>query len=122
MRQSARWLTSATERVAGDALMVALAAGYGLALLAWPTSPLIAFGVWWMSNTVAHNVIHRPFFQTRLANRVFAFYLSVALGIPQALWRDQHLAHHAGREPRVKWTPELTLQVAAVLTLWTVMA
>jgi hypothetical protein len=83
---------------------------------------LIAFGVWWMSNTVAHNFIHRRFFEARLANRAFALYLSVTLGIPQALWRERHLAHHAGREPRLQWTPELAIQIAAVLTLWTTMA
>jgi hypothetical protein len=75
-----------------------------------------------MSNTVAHNFIHRPFFQARFANRAFALYLSVALGIPQALWRDRHLAHHAGREPRLRWTPDLAVQATAVLTLWLMMA
>ena len=121
MRQSARWPISATEPAAGDALMVALAAGYGIALLRWPTPILIAFGVWWMSNTVAHNFIHRPFFDGRLSNRAFALYLSVALAVPQALWRERHLAHHAGREPRIRWTAELAIQVAAVLTLWAVL-
>jgi Fatty acid desaturase len=110
------------ETWAGDALMVALAAGYGVALLAWPAVPVIALGVWWTSNTVAHNFIHRPFFDGRAANRAFALYLTLVLGIPQSLWRDRHLAHHAGREPRVRWTGELTLEIAAVLALWTTMA
>jgi len=101
--------------------MVALAGGYGIALVAWPTPVLIAFGVWWISNTVAHNFIHRPFFHGGLANRAFALYLSMALGIPQSLWRERHLAHHAGREPRVRWTPELTIQIAAVLAVWAVL-
>ena len=75
---------------------------------------LVAVGVWWTSNTIAHHFIHRPFFRTRAANHAFALSLSMVLGIPQALWRDRHLAHHAGREPRVQWTPELTIQIAGL--------
>ena len=107
---------------AGDALMVALAAGYGVSLLAWPSALVIALGVWWTSNTIAHNFIHRPFFDTRAANRAFALYLTVVLGIPQSLWRDRHLAHHAGRAPRVRWTTELATEMAAVLALWAAIA
>ena len=106
----------------GDAPMVALAAGYALVLLAWPSALVIALGVWWTSNTIAHNFIHRPFFDTRAANRAFALYLTVVLGIPQSLWRDRHLAHHAGRVPRVRWTSELAVEIAAVLALWTAIA
>src|SRR6185437_17155433 len=91
---------------------------YGVLLLAWPVAPLIAVGVWWTSNTIAHNFIHRPFFRRPAMNRLFALYLSVLLGIPQALWRQRHLAHHAGRRPRLRWTPELAVQVAAVLASW----
>ena len=98
--------------------MMALAVAYGLALAAWPSPALIAAGVWWTSNTIAHNVIHRPFFRSRPANRVFALYLTVVLGIPQALWRDRHLAHHAGVEPRFRMSREVLLQCAAVLALW----
>lgn len=105
-----------------DAVMVALAAAHGLVLAAWATAPVIAIGVWWTSNTIAHNSIHHPFFQRRAANRLFALYLTVLLGIPQSLWRDRHLAHHAGRRPRIRMSTELAVQVAAVLTLWTVMA
>jgi fatty acid desaturase len=49
-------------------------------------------------------------------------YLSVLLGIPQSLWRARHLAHHAGIRPRIRRSPELAIQVAAVLAFWTVMA
>jgi hypothetical protein len=80
-----------------------------------------ALGLWWMSNTVAHFFIHRPFFRRRSANRLFATVLSVALGIPQALWRDRHLAHHAGAAPRVRLSPELILQIAVVGSMWGIM-
>lgn len=80
-----------------------------------------ALGVWWTSNTIAHHVIHRPFFRRRWANRLFASGLSVALGIPQALWRDRHLAHHAGVAPRFRAPAELGLQVVLVVALWGVL-
>jgi fatty acid desaturase len=105
-----------------DALMVALAAAYGIVLAAWPAPPVIALGVWWMSNTIGHAFIHHPFFRGRAANRLFGLYLTALLGIPQALWRERHLAHHAGVPPRVRLSPELIVQVAAVLMVWTAIA
>jgi hypothetical protein len=48
--------------------------------------------------------------------------LSVLLGIPQSLWRDRHLAHHAGIRPRVRWTAQLFTQATLVLALWAAMA
>ena len=48
-----------------DALFVVLAALYGVVLVAAPSIPLIAVGVWWTANTIAHNFIHRPFFAAR---------------------------------------------------------
>jgi Fatty acid desaturase len=105
-----------------DAVMIALAATYGIVLATWTTAPLIAVGVWWTSNTIAHSFIHRPFFRRRATNRLFALYLTILLGIPQSLWRDRHLAHHAHMRPRMRMSPELAIQIAAVLTLWTAMA
>jgi len=62
--------------------MVGLAAAHAAVLIAFPTAPVIALGLWWNSNTVSHNFIHRPFFRRRPANRLFAAYLSVLLGSP----------------------------------------
>jgi hypothetical protein len=101
-----------------DALMVALAVAHGFALIVWPSTALVALGVWWTSNTIAHNFIHRPFFRAQAANGAFALYLSVLLGIPQSLWRQRHLAHHAGRRPRIRWTTDLLAQCGAVAALW----
>jgi hypothetical protein len=83
----------------------------------------IAFAVvvWWTSNTVGHLFIHRPFFRRRTANRLFALGVSAAIGIPQTLWRDRHLAHHAGVAPRLRISGDLLMQVAFVLTVWAVM-
>jgi hypothetical protein len=105
-----------------DAGLVALAALHAAVLLAWPVAPVIALGVWWNSNTIAHNFIHRPFFRSAGMNRLFSAALSVLLGIPQALWRDRHLAHHAGIEWRLRVSGRLIVETALVLCLWAALA
>src|SRR5215210_4444422 len=104
-----------------DALVVTLAVGQGVLLLALPILPVVAVGVWWNSNTVSHYFIHKPFFRSRGLNRLFASYLTVLLGIPQSLWRDRHLAHHAGRDWRFRLTTELAGEFALVFGLWMVL-
>ncbi len=99
-----------------DALLVSLAGAHGALLLAAPTAPLIALGLWWNSNTIAHNFIHTPYFRSRWLNRLFALYLSVLLGIPQSIWRGRHLAHHAG----TRWQPRLSAQM--LVEIWFVIA
>jgi hypothetical protein len=79
---------------------------------------IIALGVWWSANTVAHHFIHRPFFRHRLANQAFAAGLTVLLGFPQSLWRERHLAHHAGRPCALPLSGEIVLQASVVLILW----
>jgi hypothetical protein len=105
-----------------DAPLLALAGLHGLFLAAWPTLPVIGVGVWWNSNTIAHNFIHRPFFRARSANLLFSAYLSVLLGIPQTLWRDRHLAHHAGSTFHWRASPQLAAETTLILALWTVLA
>ena len=83
---------------------------------------VIAIGVWWTSNTIAHIFIHRPFFKTRAGNRTFSMCLSVLLGIPQALWRDRHLAHHRGQAWRWRGSPQLIMEIALVVGGWVLMA
>ena len=63
-----------------DALFVALALAHGVLLLAVPTLPVVAVGLWWNSNTVSHNFIHRPFFRSRVFDALFGLYLSALLG------------------------------------------
>lgn len=110
-------------RVRGlDAVMVALAGAHATLLILLPIAPVIAIGLWWNANTISHNFIHRPFFRRRAANRMFAAGLSLLMGIPHALWRDRHLAHHAGRPWRLRVSGELAGQTALVLSLWLAMA
>src|SRR5262249_2928891 len=103
---------------AWDALLVGLALGHGALLVAVPAAPVVALGLWWGSNTVAHYFIHRPFFGPRPLNALFSLYLSVLLGVPQRLWRDRHLAHHAGVAYRWRLSRQLAAEAAAVLALW----
>ncbi len=101
-----------------DAVLVVLAVAHGGVLLAAPTLVVVAVGLWWNSNTIAHNFIHRPFFRGRFLNVLFAQYLSGLLGVPQSLWRDRHLAHHAGIAWQLKLSWQLTAEVLLVLTVW----
>ena len=104
-----------------DALLIALAASQGVLVALVPAAPVFALGLWWNSNTIAHHFIHRPFFRGRALNRLFALYQSVLLGIPQSLWRDRHIAHHAGAAWRLRITWELLVEAGLVLALWTVL-
>jgi fatty acid desaturase len=74
-----------------------LALAHAAVLVAWPSMPLIALGLWWNSNTIAHNAIHRPLFARPRTNRHFALLETGLLGFPFEVWRQRHLAHHAAR-------------------------
>jgi fatty acid desaturase len=111
-------------------MFAVLAAAHAAVLLTMPTATVIALGVWWNANTIAHNFIHRPFFRRRIANQAFAAALSVLNGIPQSLWRDRHLAHHSAclDEARSRHahaqvlSREIVLQSTLVLLVWAAMA
>lgn len=105
-----------------DAPLLALAFGHAAALALAPSAPLVALALWWNANTVAHNFIHLPFFRSRAANGAFSLFESLVLGFPQTVWRDRHLAHHAGRAPRWNLAPRVAIETGAVLGLWTYLA
>jgi hypothetical protein len=103
-----------------DSILVGLSLAHGTALVAWASVPLVAIGMWWNANTVAHNFIHLPFFRPRTLNRVYSWYLSLIMGIPQSLWRRRHLAHHAGRPlPSFRrLTADERIEATLVAGLW----
>jgi hypothetical protein len=101
-----------------DLLLVGLAAVHAAGVLIAPSVALIAIGVWWNSNTVAHHFIHRPFFRSPRINLLFSAAQSVLIGVPQTLWRERHLAHHAGVAWRLRWSPRLVVESALVAGLW----
>jgi hypothetical protein len=104
-----------------DALLIGLALAHGAVLVAAPPASVIAIGVWWNSNTIAHNHIHTPFFRSRRLNRAFALYLTVLLGIPQSIWRGRHLAHHSGTAWKPRLDGLLLVEVALVAALWSLL-
>ena len=101
-----------------DALPVGLALVHAAVLLAVPTGATVALGLWWNANSVSHHFIHKPYFRPRLLNQLFSCYVSLLLGLPQTLWRDRHLAHHAGVAWRLKVSPQLVLEEGLILALW----
>jgi Fatty acid desaturase len=83
---------------------------------------VIALGVWWNANTISHHFIHRQFFRHGAANHACAAALSILLGVPQALWRERHLSHHAGGTRPVALSAEMLLQAGLVLLFWAALA
>ena len=104
---------------AWDAPLVVLTLVYGAALVVAPSIPLIAVGSWWTANTIAHNFIHRPFFTSSSLNRLFSLLLTAIAGVPQIVWQQRHLAHHAGRRWRPQWSGPLAGELVIVGLLWT---
>jgi hypothetical protein len=114
-----------------DASLVVIAFVHALVLAVATTSRstialaasavFIACAVWWSSNTVSHNHLHNPIFVSRRANQVFSILLGAVLGVPQTIWKQRHLWHHAG-EPeggaRIRLGRQGILEVATVLTVW----
>ena len=109
----------------GSALFVGLSLVHAMLLLAVPSAPLIAILMWWNGNTISHNFIHRPFFRSRTANRAYAIFLSLLIGVPQSLWRAWHLSHHGDvplRAPARRQAAAIWIESAAVLSLMAVIA
>lgn len=106
---------------AWDVPFIGLALVHGALLLSLPSIPLIGIGLWWNANTISHNFIHGPFFRSRALNAAFSCCLSLLLGLPQLLWRDRHLAHHADRPWQWRWSKQLVVELALVTGLWAVL-
>ena len=98
-------------------LLGAVSIHVGLMIL-MPTPVVIGVLFWWTANTVAHNFIHTPFFRDRRANAAFSSGLTLLLGVPQALWRARHLAHHAGCDADLRSAPGLRRETLLVCAWW----
>lgn len=115
------------------ALCVQVALLVGLALALPPQRPWLSMlvfavstslGTLWNANTLAHIHLHSGIFRSRHANRAFSLLLSVVTSIPQQIWQDRHLRHHAG-EP-VEWESMLdrracALECLAIGAAWVVL-
>ena len=105
-----------------DAALVALSFVHAGVVLAFPSSPVIALGLWWNANTISHNFVHLPFFRAAALNRWYSTYLTLLLGIPQSIWRDRHLCHHGGQRFAFRWNWTTRTEVMLVAGLWTTVA
>jgi hypothetical protein len=94
---------------------------HAVLVVSFPTFPVIAVGLWWNSNTIAHYFIHRPFFRDRVLNTAFSTFQSLLLGVPQTLWRERHLAHHAGIDCRFRFTGRLIAELVVICFLWSLL-
>jgi fatty acid desaturase len=61
---------------------------------------IYSVSVSWNINGVSHNLIHNPFFKTRILNRLFSVMESVTLGISQTFYKHVHHRHHMGNSDR----------------------
>jgi fatty acid desaturase len=61
---------------------------------------IYSISISWNMNGVSHNLIHNPFFTSRLLNRLFSIILSVTLGISQTFYKYVHHRHHMGNSDR----------------------
>ena len=104
-----------------DALLVSSPLLVGGLVVARPSLVLVAFATWWVANTSAHNFIHRPFFAHVAANRAYSLMLTLVIGIPQTIWRDRHLAHHAQRPWTLRVTTPLVLETLALGCVWLIL-
>lgn len=112
-----------------DGLLIGLSFAHAAVLLAIPSIPVIALGLWWNANTISHNFVHLPFFRSKTLNRLYSLYLTVLIAIPQSLWQASHLAHHAqgvGTRSRRRGSDSYpfqnSIEVIAILALWAAIA
>jgi fatty acid desaturase len=61
---------------------------------------IYSVSVSWNINGVSHNLIHNPFFKSRILNRLFGVMESVTLGISQTFYKHVHHRHHMGNSDR----------------------
>ena len=116
VRRSDRALLAATS---GHAVALVGAAAFAPRPLA---SAIMALGVWWGSNTLAHLHVHTPLFRDRRLDRALSLYLTLLLSVPQTLWKRRHLAHHAGTQTRRAVGPEGRTETVLLAVAWGALA
>jgi hypothetical protein len=104
------------------AAFIGLSIAHAAAVVLVPHPIVIGIGLWWNANTISHNFIHRPFFAAAAANRLYAFFLSLMLGLPQTLWRDRHLLHHAEDPRPARLRAASQIELAGIGAMWTCFA
>jgi fatty acid desaturase len=73
----------------------------GLSWLSFvPLALLYSLSISWNINSVSHNFIHNPFFNSARLNAAFSLLLSLTLGFSQAMYNYVHMRHHSGNMDR----------------------
>ena len=106
------------------ATIAAIVGGAPRGALALAAVIAIALLTVWTSNTVAHIHLHKPIFSSRPINRALALALTAVTFIPQTLWAQRHLWHHAG-EPRgrvVRPNARMATETTLIALVWIALA
>jgi fatty acid desaturase len=61
-----------------------------------PAFAAVTYSYCWNMQTISHNFIHNPFFQSAWLNRAYSVLESLALGVPHVLYHHYHMNHHWG--------------------------
>jgi fatty acid desaturase len=56
----------------------------------------VAYSYLWNLQSISHNFIHNPFFNSPWLNRAYSVLETVALGVPHVLYHHYHMNHHFG--------------------------
>lgn len=68
--------------------------------LSWPAAIacglLYSISVSWSINSISHNFLHNPYFQSEGLNTLFSYLLSLTIGFSQAMYTYVHMRHHSG--------------------------
>jgi len=61
---------------------------------------IYAVAISWNINSISHNFIHNPYFNSNFINALFSLILSITLGFSQAMYNFVHMRHHSGNMDR----------------------
>ena len=77
--------------------------------LAYPVAPWWLLIVWgcvyaisisWNINSISHNFLHNPFFNSKVLNYAFSWLESITIGFSQIMYTYIHNKHHTGNSDR----------------------
>jgi len=109
------WLAGVA--LAHGAVLAALVARVPHGLHGVAAAGLLGLLTVYTSNTVSHCHLHKPIFASKLASRALSLWLTLVLFVPQTLWMQRHIWHHAG-EPagrlKLRLTPRVAVEVGLV--------
>jgi fatty acid desaturase len=67
-------------------------------LIVWGS--VYAISISWNINSISHNFLHNPFFNSRALNYAFSWLESITIGFSQIMYTHVHNRHHTGNSDR----------------------